>query len=592
MSFFKRYFAHFSFFYKYLGKRIFIALLLSLVVGVLDGLGLSMFFPLLKIVDDPSSGNLGSLGFIIDFFKSIGIPITIVSVLILLVVFFILKGLMSYVLNTYLVVVQQFFLRLLRIHLIQLLNGISFKSFITTDIGRIQNTLTAEIERLSNAYKGYFETMKAAILVIVYMVFAFLMNPQFAILVVIGGALTNVLYRKVYMNTKQASRKLTIDSNFFQGQIIQYITNFKYLKATGSLELYSEKLEGNVLHIEQTNRRIGKMTAILIATREPMMIIVVATILYIQVVFMGGKIGALLVSLLFFYRALSAVMLMQSQWNFFIAVSGSMENVTALVNEFSDQQEPILSTETHGFKNEIKIQNLNFSYNENEYQLSNINLVIPKNSSIAFVGGSGSGKTTLVNLIAGLLPYKEGSICVDKLELAQLNKLSFQHRIGYITQEPVIFNDTVYNNVTFWSPKTADNLVRFQKAIEQASLSDLIQDMSEKEDTQLGNNGVNISGGQKQRISIARELFKEIDILIMDEATSALDSETEKAIQESIDAIKGKYTIVIIAHRLSTIRNVDQVVLMEKGRIEAIDTFGDLVASNEKFKRMVELQEI
>lgn len=592
MSFFKRYFAHFSFFYKYLGKRIFIALLLSLVVGVLDGLGLSMFFPLLKIVDDPSSGNLGSLGFIIDFFKTIGIPITIVSVLILLVVFFILKGIMSYVLNTYLVVVQQFFLRLLRIHLIQLLNGISFKSFITTDIGRIQNTLTAEIERLSNAYKGYFETMKAAILVIVYMVFAFLMNPQFAILVVIGGALTNVLYRKVYMNTKQASRKLTIDSNFFQGQIIQYITNFKYLKATGSLELYSEKLEGNVLHIEQTNRRIGKMTAILIATREPMMIIVVATILYIQVVFMGGKIGALLVSLLFFYRALSAVMLMQSQWNFFIAVSGSMENVTALVNEFSDQQEPILSTETHGFKNEIKIQNLNFSYNENEYQLSNINLVIPKNSSIAFVGGSGSGKTTLVNLIAGLLPYKEGSICVDKLELAQLNKLSFQHRIGYITQEPVIFNDTVYNNVTFWSPKTADNLVRFQKAIEQASLSDLIQDMSEKEDTQLGNNGVNISGGQKQRISIARELFKEIDILIMDEATSALDSETEKAIQESIDAIKGKYTIVIIAHRLSTIRNVDQVVLMEKGRIEAIDTFDDLVASNEKFKRMVELQEI
>jgi subfamily B ATP-binding cassette protein MsbA len=164
--------------------------------------------------------------------------------------------------------------------------------------------------------------------------------------------------------------------------------------------------------------------------------------------------------------------------------------------------------------------------------------------------------------------------------------------VGYITQEPVIFSDTIYNNITFWAPKTPENLLRFQQVLEQSSLKKFVDELPNQADSELGNNGVNISGGQKQRISIARELFKEIDLLVMDEATSALDSETELAIKESIDALKGKYTILIIAHRLSTVRNANQVVLMHQGKIEQKGSFEELVSTNEKFKKMVELQEI
>ncbi|MGB7499394.1 MAG: ATP-binding cassette domain-containing protein, partial [Moheibacter sp.] len=224
--------------------------------------------------------------------------------------------------------------------------------------------------------------------------------------------------------------------------------------------------------------------------------------------------------------------------------------------------------------------------------LNNINLEINKNESIAFVGESGSGKTTMINLIAGLLPVSSGELTIDGMELEELNKNNYQNRIGYVSQDAVIFNDTIYNNVTFWAEKTEENLEKFERSVRQSALKNLIEELADKEETILGNNGINLSGGQKQRVSIARELFKDIDLLILDEATSALDSETEKVIQQSIEELQGKYTLLIVAHRLSTVRNVDRVVLMDAGKIIDMAGFEELMQRNEKFRRMVELQEL
>jgi len=145
--------------------------------------------------------------------------------------------------------------------------------------------------------------------------------------------------------------------------------------------------------------------------------------------------------------------------------------------------------------------------------------------------------------------------------------------------------------VTFWDQPTPENKARFFDALRKAAVYDFVMGLEEKEQSPLGSNGIMVSGGQKQRLSIARELYKEVDILLMDEATSALDSETEKAIQENIEALKGKYTIVIIAHRLSTVKNADSIMLLKKGRIDRIGSFEELVQQSESFKRMVELQE-
>ena len=299
----------------------------------------------------------------------------------------------------------------------------------------------------------------------------------------------------------------------------------------------------------------------------------------------------ILISLIFFYRALTNLMQMQTRWNKFLAVSGSLENMTAFGKELRSNKEKRGTLKLEAQIEKMELSKVNFYYNETAI-LKNISLNIQKHESIAFVGESGSGKTTLVNIIAGLLPIDNGNYFLNGESIEKIDKRSIQKKIGYITQDPVIFNDTVFNNISFWDEDNESNRERFWLAVKQASILGFINELTDKENTILENNGVNLSGGQRQRISIARELYKNVEILILDEATSALDSETEKAIQENIDELKGNYTILIVAHRIATIKNADRIVVMKKGEISNVNTFSNLIDESPYFKKLVELQEI
>lgn len=589
-----KYFTSFAFFYSFVRNRIFVALFLSIGVGVLDGLGLTMFLPLLQVVDEKSSvggEGMGKLYVLVESLETMGISLTLTSVLLIMVIFFVLKAIFVYLTQVYVVMLQQGFIRKIRMTLVEELNGLGFKQFITSDVGRVQNTMTGEVNRVTNAFAAYFGTFHKSFMVLIYMGFAFLSNPKFAVLVSLGGGITYLFYRVVYTKTKDASRKLTRSSSDFQGLIIQYVAHFKYLKATAMGNRYKKKLKDSIRDIEESRKKIGVLNAIAAAVREPFLVIIIVTVIYFQIHFFGGTFASLALSLLFFYRALNALVGVQQSWNGFMANSGSLENMQLFHKELQRGKETCGKLEMKEFKREIKLNQVSFSYGEMPI-LNNVNLRINKNESIAFVGESGSGKTTLVNLIVGLLPESKGEILIDEHPLMQLQKDSYQRRIGYVSQDPVIFNDTIYNNITFWAVQTPENIKRFEKAVEQASLTQFLGQLPQGKETQLGNNGINLSGGQKQRVSIARELYKDIEILVLDEATSALDSETEKMVQESIESLQGKYTILSVAHRLATIKNADQIVFMEKGKILDIDDFENLQKKQERFKKMVELQEL
>lgn len=591
---FAKYTANFSFFYRYIGYRVYVSVILSILVGILDGFGLSMFLPLLQMTDANAEVNteeLGNLKFVVVFLQNIGLSLNITTVLIFLIIFFALKGLAQFGRDSYRVSVQQLFIKKIRLGLVTGLQNMGYKSFIQSDIGKIQNTLSGEVDKVARAYQSYFSAMQNLILVLVYVAFAFVADAKFALLVSLGAVLTNLLYKRIYDNTKGASQKLTSDSHVFQSLIIQFVHNFKYLKATALLKPYTRKLDESVLKLEDNNRRIGMLNAMLTSTREPMLISVVAIVILIQVKFMGVALGVMVVSLLFFYRSLGALMLMQQFMGQFLGFSGSLYNMADFTKELKSYKEPVGDKVMNGFNGEIVLNNASFNYGETPI-LKGINLTIAKNEVVAFVGESGSGKTTIVNIIAGLMPLDNGSLSIDGIPATQLNMESYQKRIGYITQDPVIFNDTVFNNVTFWDEPTAQNLSRFQNALRKAHIEDVINGYVEKEKTMLGANGLNLSGGQKQRISIARELYKDIDILVLDEATSALDSETEKTIQENIEELRGSYTMLVVAHRLSTIKNADRIIFMKKGEIEMIDNFEGLVRQSSTFSRMVKLQEL
>lgn len=591
---FKNSFHYLSFFYGYLGYRVYIALGLSLLVGILDGIGLAMFIPLLQMLSTGETSSMGGEGDFISAFviNSLGIDASFLNIFLLIFIFFSLKGIAKFLESYTRVIFQQKFIKSIRISTIDLLNSYDFKKFMKADSGRIQNTLGGEVNRINSAYIYYFKAIQFGVLVLVYVVLALGADWKFTLLVVAGGAFINIIFRYLYKRTKYFSRKFTRQSHVFQNLLVQNVHLFKYLKATGSNVFYGNKLKENIGGMESTQKRIGLVDSFLGAIREPLTILVVFGAIFFHMYFFDEVMGSILLSLLLLYRGITFFMAMQEQFNYFLAVSGSLENMEVFTGELQLGIERNGSQKFEKFSEKLQFKNLSFEFEKGDPVLHNIDLTIFRNETLAIIGESGSGKSTLLNIISGLLMPTRGEYSIDHMPIENLDLPSLKRRIGYIIQDATIFNDTIYNNISFWAPKTPEHLVRFQKAIEKAALSDYVESLPEKEETLLGSNGINISGGQKQRLSIARELFKEVDILLMDEATSALDGETEAAIQYNINQLKGEFTIVIIAHRLSTVKNADRIILMKNGEIEAEGNFDKLLKISNQFKEMVQLQNL
>lgn len=589
----KKQLKHFSYFYSYLGIKIFIGLSISILVGILDGVGLALFLPLLQMVDNSSSmssDDMGNLQFVIDFITNLGFDINLNTVLVFILSIFILKGIAKLIEGYYTVYIQQSFIVQIRKKCLNLFNKYQYKSFIKSDPGRIQNTLSGEVVKNVSAYRNYFLTLQNIVLVIVYVFLAFLSNPQFAILVAVGGSLINIVFKKLYQSTKKRSVSLTNNSHIYQGQLIQSVAFFKYLQSTNVMKVFTQKLNSSIDKLEEDNKKIGFITSFITAVREPLILIIVVASIYIEINYLNQKLGLIILSLLFFYRGLNFLMMMQTTWNEFLSNSGSLENMDSFIKELENSKTKYGKEKFNGFSKNIELKNIYFSFSKDDYILHNINLSIKKNETIAFVGLSGGGKTTLINLISGLYSPKSGDYFIDNVSTNNYDFRTIQSKIGYITQEPVVFNDTIFNNITLWDTPTPKNIKRFWESLEKASIKEFVLELDNKENSYLGNNGINISGGQKQRLSIARELYKDIEILILDEATSALDYETEKIIQNNLENLHGQYTMLIIAHRLSSIKNADNIVYMEKGKIISIDTFENLKRNNKKFKNMIDLQ--
>lgn len=583
---------YFQYFKNLLGYHIYIFLILNLLIGLLDGIGLTMFIPLLSIATNSETSNesLGQLQIIIDFFKYIGIEINITNMLLLMVGMFVFKGITNYLKSLYMTKVNLVIAKKIRFNLIDYLNQLSYEGFTKMSIGRIQNHIIGESGKLLGAMNSFLNLVQITIMLLIYVGLAAVSNWQFAIIVGLGGLLLDFIYKYFNRIIQDISRKQVNLGNDFNEILIQAIHNFKYLKATNYFKSYDNRLRDNMTLSDEYSFKSTKLGAIMGNAREPLIIAIIALVVFIQTKFSEGNISSIIVSLLLFYRALGYITNFQGVWSSFIISSIAIESIDNIILDFKKYQEPQKTTLINKIDN-IKVENLNISFG-NTPILKNISLNIPAKTSIALVGESGAGKTTLANVICGLQIPHGGDIIVDGKSLYESNLNSYRSKIGYITQESVIFNDTLFNNVTFWDKKTPETIKKFYNVMEMVSLTDFVNNLENKEDSTLGNNGILISGGQKQRISIARELYKDIELLIMDEATSALDTETEKHIKNNIDLLHGKFTILIIAHRLSTIKNVDTIYLLEKGEISGNGDYNSLVQSSERFKRMVELQEL
>ena len=239
------------------------------------------------------------------------------------------------------------------------------------------------------------------------------------------------------------------------------------------------------------------------------------------------------------------------------------------------------------FESEIKISNVDFKYEE-ELVLKDFSLTIKKGQTVALVGQSGSGKSTVANLLTRFYDVNKGTIAIDGIDLKELKLSALRGLTGLVTQESILFNDSIRNNVILGKPNATD--AEIVDALKIANAYEFVKELPNGIDTNIGDSGNKLSGGQKQRLSIARAVLKNPPIMILDEATSSLDTESERLVQQALENMMQNRTSVVIAHRLSTIQKADLIVVMQKGRIVEQGKHDELIVRDGFYKKLVLMQ--
>jgi len=560
---------------------------------VLDGIGLTLFIPLFQLAEtgEAAASDLGRLGFLVDFVDASRFSLSLENVLLLMLSLFAVKAIVVFVDMYYYSLLQYKFMKEFRIRMVDGLCNVSYAGFTGVDVGRVQNVITSEIGGVSSAMSSYIGALQTLVYFVGYLTLALIVNFWFALFVVLFGSLTLFIYQHFNNKVEKYSLKQSEIYNRLRGKMMELLWHFKFLKATNLIDLVKGSILNSINRVKILALKTGKLGAISGTLSEPISVALIAFAMFIQVVIFDVSVFSVILSLVFIYRSITSLLSLQIAWQGFLGDSGSVRVVTELYEELKRNEEVSVGKQIKSLDLDIKFSNVVFAYTPiSSPVLNGVSFSIKKNSTVAFVGESGAGKTTILNLLAGLIFAENGKVLIDGELLTASSASGYRNLIGYITQEPVIFNNSLYNNVTLGAEKTPQNLKEFWEVIDKTALNETVAEMQDAEDTILGDNGIRISGGQKQRVCIARELFRDCALLLMDEATSALDSENEEIVQAYINALRGKLTIVLIAHRLSTVKGADVIYVLENGNVTASGAFDELVEKSPAFRKMVDLQ--
>jgi subfamily B ATP-binding cassette protein MsbA len=574
---------------------------LSFVAGMAEGVGVLMLLPLLQTLgassgSEDAPAELGGIsGFLNEILARLGLQDATEAVLLIITAAFVFKGILTFGAMSFSAYLRGQLLKELKGRLFDAYSRMSYGYYASRDTGHFINVINEQTTRALQSFNQLTLFATQGINALLYLGLAFIVAWRFGIMAFVVGVVLLAMFRTLSGYVRALSRNTATENGNLARLLIQTLQAFKYLTATGQTLGLKQTINGSISRLTDYQMRTGVAQGFTQAVREPLAVVFIMGIVLVQLVFLQQPLAPILVSILLFYRGLNSVLGMQSQWQSTLEFIGSMEIVN---QEFTDQlrfTEPNGSVAISPIHKGVLMENINFSYDEHLGNVvRGVSLEIPVRTSVALVGESGSGKSTIADLLTLMLKPQTGQLLIDGIPGDQIELSSWRKQIGYVSQDTIIFNDTIANNISLWIGDVEDGGSldeRICEAAKQAHIAHFIETLPDGYDTLVGDRGVRLSGGQRQRLFIARELFRKPNLLILDEATSALDSESERAIQESIDELKGKVTVVIIAHRLSTIRNVDWVYVFNQGELVEQGEYAELRdADGSKFGKLVSMQ--
>jgi ATP-binding cassette, subfamily C, bacterial len=541
------------------------ALVLS---GLAEGFGLASLLPVVALVSkDPRARESTVSRFVIDALARLGLPATLGVLLIVVVAAVILKSALRLFAMSYVGYAVAEVVTGLQSSLLENLLGARWGYFTHQPVGRFANAVSQETGRAGDAYLAAIQVIGAAIEGTVYVGLAFLISWKLALVsLVVGGAIALVLSSLVRTG-QRAGRRQTRRSHDLVVTLTDLLIAIKPIKAMARHAQLGSVLERKIGELKSALRQQVLAKQAVQNLQEPLLVLFLAGALYIAMTLWSGSLGELMVMGLLLARTVAMTGQVQRYVQNAVIAESAYWSVRSLIDEAGQNREPVGGTLRPKRAPTCRFEHVSFSYGLHSV-LKDVSMVVPAGKITLITGASGAGKTTISDLLVGFYRPDSGRVLIDDDPLDEIDLNAWRSAIGYVSQEVILFHDTVFNNLTL-GDQSVDR-ERAQQALEVAGAWEFIAAKPRQMDTIVGERGTMLSGGQRQRIAVARALVHEPRFLILDEATTGVDVATAASIRSNIISLAGERTILVIAHDRMWTPCADVVYAIHYGKIELV----------------------
>ena len=507
---------------------------------------------------------------------------------------FLLKNLFSYLASFFITYLRNGVLKDLRNNLYKKIVNQPIAFFSDQRKGDIMSRMIGDVNEVQNSMLSALESFIREPLTIIFSILVMLgISVKLTLFTFIFIPIAAAVISKIGKSLKKNSIAVQQEQGRFLSLIEETIGGLRVIKAFNAESIFSKRFADSSQTFNRLSNKVMNRQNLGSPMSEFLGILMIAVLLWFGgslvlvdktlegtqfIAFMG-----LAYNILTPAKAISRASYDMRRGN---AAAERILEILDYDNPIKERENPVVIKD---FTTAITLNNVTFAYAEQPV-LTNFSLEVPKGKTVALVGQSGSGKSTIANLITRFYDVNQGAILIDGVDVKDMQTASLRKLIGVVSQDSILFNDTIKNNLLIGKPDATDE--ELITAAKIANAYEFIKDLPEGFDTNIGDAGSKLSGGQKQRLSIARAVLKNPPIMVLDEATSALDTESERLVQNALENMMKHRTSIVIAHRLSTIQNADLIVVMQKGRIVEQGTHSELIQKNGMYKRLVEMQTI
>ncbi len=591
----------------------FIAIVCNFLYAIFNVLALMFMMPILNILFDEKSqpilerpvysGNILDLKdfaseFSAYYMNQIAVnsgPIRVLFVsCVAFIILFFFRNIFSYLSEFFLIDLRSGVSRDFRINIHDKILALPVSYFTEKKKGDMLVRISSDVGEVEgNILNGLVEIIRSPIMIIVFVTALFITSYQLTLFALIVFPVMGTIISLIGKSLKRDAGKAQVELGNIMSYVDETLNSLKIIKIFNAENQITKRFDSSINRYRKLLQKVMKKRALASPTSEFLGAITIG-----MIVFFGGKLSLegnglkgseFIFYIGIFYTLLDPIKRFSRSLSDIQKGQVSAERIFELLDTqvlIKDKENAI---EFNEFKDKIEFRNVSFGYAEKNV-IQNFNLTINKGESVALVGHSGSGKSTLANLITRFYDVREGEILIDGINIKDIQLKSYRKLFGLVTQDSILFNDTVFNNIALGDENPT--MEKVSSAAKIANAEEFVEKLPHKYEESVGESGGKLSGGQKQRLSISRAVYKNPPIMVLDEATSALDTQSEKLVQDALENMMNKRTSIVIAHRLSTIVNADKIIVMEDGKIKESGTHTELLGRNGIYTKLIQLQNL